>query len=258
MVKKLFIIALLIVNYPAFSQEEERKPVRMDGRIMDSRKLPVSYAHVINASTMAGCVGDYEGRFNLGVFPGDTLLISAVSFGKKQFILPGALTSGEEYHFILDLDTIMLSEYVVYAWPGRLEAKMAEVSEMAKEEIRTGLQQATPSYKELVKKHFDISNFTLAMPGPFSLLYSTFSKEAKTRRALEKIILQEKVEERYNADLISHITGLTDMLTINKLIDYCSLQPDFIFTSNDYELYSAILYCYREFIQQKETGNSSE
>jgi hypothetical protein len=119
---------------------------------------------------------------------------------------------------------------------------------LAKQEVRTGLQQATPSYKDLVKKHFTISNFTLSIPGPFSLLYSTFSKEAKTRRELEKIILREKVEERYNADLISHITGLTDMQTINKMIDFCGLKPDFMFGSTDYELYSAILNCYNEFI----------
>jgi len=252
MIRKLFIITFLIVYFPAFSQEEERKPVRIPGRIMDSRQVPVSYAHIINTSTMAGCVGDYEGNFNIGVFPGDTLVISAVSYNKKQYVLPDTLLPGQEFHFILDLDTIMLAEHVVYAWPGNLEARRAEVSELAKKEVRTGLQQATPSYKELVKKHFNLSNFTLSIPGPFSLLYSTFSKEARTRRALEKIILQENMEERYNPDLISQITGLTDMLTINRLIEYCDLDPDFIFGSTDYELFSAILFCYNEFIHHRD------
>jgi hypothetical protein len=115
------------------------------------------------------------------------------------------------------------------------------------QELITGYNLLIPSYGDLLKDQFGFSGMNLSMPGPFSLIYSTLSKEAKIRRALEKIIIQEAVRKRYNDALISRITGLKDKLEINKFVLYCKMEYQFVLQATDYELYSAILQYYHSY-----------
>ncbi len=91
------------------------------------------------------------------------------------------------------------------------------------------------------------SSGAITLPGPFSLLYGQFSKEAKTKRLMAKLNILDKVRTRYNPSVISRITGLKDEKEIQKLMDYCKLQDQFILNATDYELYAAIMSCYTEY-----------
>jgi hypothetical protein len=249
MIKEFFIISFILLSLPSFSQDEERKPVRIHGRIVDSYNLPVSFAHIYNRHRNTGTISDYYGTFNIGSYPGDTLTVSALAYKPLDFVVPDTIrVSRFSYELILEPDTVMLKEQTIYPWPETYE------------EFRAEILDARPIYeipKALMIPWFargELTNYAypeggIRISGPVSLLYSVFSKEAKTRKALAQIRIYELVRKRYNPELVSRITGLKDMLEINKLIDYCNLEPGFISKSTDYELYSAIYHCYLEYVQ---------
>ena len=62
-------------------------------------------------------------------------------------------------------------------------------------------------------------------------------------------MLKETAGKRYNKEVVSHITGLKDEDQIRKFMEFCALQIKFILESTDYELYAAILGCYKEYCQ---------
>jgi hypothetical protein len=249
MIKHLTFITLFLIPILAFPQDEKRKPVRIEGKIMDSDQQPVSFAHIINRARKIGTTSDYYGRFSLGSYPGDTLTISAISYQKLNVIIPDTITrSLRNLIFVMSPDTILLQEQVIYPWPGTYD-------EFKREFLETRIRDTVEPF--IMRSWFQTGELTnlaypeggIRFPGPISLLHSLFSKKSRIQKELQRIRLQEKVSERYNIELISKVTGMTDTLMINKLIVYCDLDPGFISRASDYELYAEIYSCYNDFIQ---------
>jgi hypothetical protein len=249
MVKKGFLLLLLLLPFFTFSQEGDKVPIRIEGKIVDSLSRPVSYAHILVRSRNTGWVGGYDGTFKIGVYPGDTLTISAVSFHKINFIVPESLQERDmPLVLLMDQDTIILSEQVIYPWPETYQELKKDILEMKVEDPLANLDLHLPSPQEL--KMISIGTGPYGVAGPFSLLYDRYSKEAKAKRLMQENKLKEKVEARYNSTVVARITGLTDEEEIIKLIEFCSLDTKFILDSTDYELYSAILFCYNDYSRQ--------
>jgi hypothetical protein len=248
MIKLSSIITLVLFSFYALSQEEEKKPVRIDGKIVDINQHPVSFAHIINKERNIGTASDYYGNFSIGSYPGDTLTITAISFHNLRIVLPDTITE-IKYNLLLVMkpDTIMLQEQVIYPWPETYEEFQKEFLNIEPEEEEEEAMNR-PWFLPGELTNLAYPEGGIRITGPISLLFNRFSKEAKTRIALRNIRLQEKVAIRYNAELITRITGITDGQEISEIIKYCDLKPDFISSSSDYELYMAIYQCYKEYI----------
>jgi len=246
-------LILLFLPMLVLSQPAEPRFMVIQGKVIDQERQAVAFAHILVESRHVGCVANNYGKFELGVYGGDTLTISAVSYHKKYFIVPDSLSeSSYPLKFLMEADTILLPEQTVYAWPESEAFK--KLTEVRIEDLEKSKSLLVPSTRDLIRQTHVIGgegSIGVAFPGPFSLFYSAFSKEAKTRKALEKIILAEKLNKRYNPELVSLITGFDDRLTINRFLMKCKLSPQFILNSNDYELYYAVLKCYREFSSEE-------
>lgn len=236
------------MSFTAFPQEDEVRPVRIEGRLIDKKQEPVPFAHIINLNRDVGTISDIQGFFGLGSYPGDTIAISAISYGNLVYIVP-ELTEIRKYYFelVMDHDTIMLREQVIYPWPESFDELSKEILEMRTNDTVAQVFQGDPWFRpgELTNEAYPQGG--IRIQGPLGLLYGRFSKEAKTARQLDNNILLDKIRLRYNPELITKITGLTDKVEINRLIAYCNLRPEFILKANDYDLYSAIYQCYMDY-----------
>lgn len=235
--------------FVAMAQEEEVRPLRLEGRIVNDQQQAVSYAHIINLRRNIGTISDYNGFFAMGSYPGDTLTITAVSYDKLYFVIPD-ITEIKKYAFVLvmEQDTVLLTEQVIYPWPESFEEFKDEFLEMrTKDTVSDIIGFNLIPEGEL--RNYAYPEGGIRVQGPLGFLYSRFSKEAKRNKEFENVRIQDKIKSRYNPELVSRITGLTDKVEINRLMDYCDLKPEFVFKSTDYDLYSAILRCYREFIK---------
>jgi hypothetical protein len=193
-----------------------------------------------------GSVSDFYGKFRIGVFPGDTLIISAVSFHHAVIPIPYNLNTTEYFvKVILQKDTVNLKELVVYPWPSTYEQLKREFTEIEVEDPIANLHLNLPSPEEMRNLAYPQGGFI--MSGPVHMLYNQVSKEARSKRIYAELVKKEKAAGRYNKNVVSRITGIKNEDEMKKFIEFCALQVKFILESTDYELYAAILECYGEF-----------
>ena len=223
----------------------------VDGEVTDIRSAPVPYVHVLITSRGEGAVGDYEGRFRIAAYPGDTLRFSSVSYKNAFVKIPDSLhVSRFKLHVTLVGDTTVLSEISIYPWPGtykEFEKEFVELELVA--EPNPALEFPMLAGKEL--KNIAFPTGGIRVQGPVSLLYEAFGKRPKSLRLRNSLVAEDRKKEqilmKYNPIVISRITGLTDPDEINAFVKFCRLPDVFILYAKEYTLYKAILDCYREY-----------
>lgn len=250
------LTGLLFLAASAFSQKEQQKPLRIEGRIIDTHLQPVSFAHILNKERNTGTISDYYGDFSLGSYPGDTLTISSISYHTLVYCVPDTLTEGPlRLLLVMETDTVFLQEQVIYPWPETYDELKKEILALEAENTHLEPDLHLPSLKDVAAlARTSMAPGQLGLykgSGPISLLYDKYSKEAKEKRELTRIRKYEHLKTRYNTTVVSIVTGLTDLEEINRLIEYCDLNTEFISNSTDYELYTAINQCYIEYSKLK-------
>ena len=256
----IFLLNILV----AHGQADHVQRIHLTGNIKDENERPVSYAHIMEVSRYDGWISDYYGEFNANPFPGDTLIISAVSYHHAKIYIPLELTENE-YHVevILQSDTIELKELVVHPWPATYDQLRREFLEIEIDDPADDVALNLPHMKDVInmlKTPGVPGQIGLySGPGPFSLLYNQFSREARNKKNYEMAMKFEKAGARYNKIVVSRITGLKKDEEIQRFMEFCALQVNFILESTDYELYAAIMNCYNEFctagLHENQEGN---
>jgi len=171
---------------------------------------------------------------------------SAGSFHHALIPILGTIApAGNHFKVFMQTNTVNLKELVVYPWPSTYEQFKREFVAMKVEDPLANLHLNLPSPAEM--RNLAYSQGGIVMPGPISMLYDQFSKEARSKKIYAGLMKKDKAAVRYNNSLISKITGIKDEDEIQKFIDFCALQVQFILDSSDYELYAVIMNCYSEF-----------
>jgi hypothetical protein len=244
----------MIIIPAVYGQVDHVRRVHLTGNIKDEKEKPVSYAHIMEVSRYEGWISDYYGEFSADPFPGDTLIISAVSYHHAKIYIPRELTENEFHvEVILHAETVELKELVVYPWPGTYDKLRREFLKIEIDDPADDVALYLPPMKDIINKlktpgvPGQIGLYS--GPGPFSILYDQFSREAKSKRLYAEIMKKEKAEKRFNSALVTRITGLKKEDDIKKFMEFCALQVKFILESTDYELYAAVLNCYHEFCE---------
>ncbi|NBG66373.1 carboxypeptidase-like regulatory domain-containing protein [Acidiluteibacter ferrifornacis] len=125
----LLVLILMTICNNAFSQDEssEQDLIQFSGIIVTGDSLnPVPFANIIVKNTHRGTMSDYYGYFSFVAKPLDTITFSSIGYKKSTFIVPDSLNDSR-YSLIqmLQSDTILLDEAVVYPWPTQEQFKTA-------------------------------------------------------------------------------------------------------------------------------------
>ncbi|MBW6459034.1 MAG: hypothetical protein K0B08_00525 [Bacteroidales bacterium] len=250
MIRSLLFSLFTAMAFGTFSQNYPADRILVSGDVKNMEGTPVSYIHVLNKTRNEGSVGDYYGRFSISVFPGDTLGISCVSFQDALVEIPsGFLLFRYHLSIILIEDTIDLKEVVIYPWPATIEKLKEEVLKLEiRDPVSENITPYLPTSTELRTLAHPVG-VIISMPGPFSLIYDHYSKEARRKKAYAKALNEEKASKKYNTKIISRITGINNDNEIARFIKFCSLEIPFILNATEYQLYSAILECFNEYCE---------
>jgi len=101
--------------------------VQFSGVIISSDSLtPIPFATVIIVGTHRGTVSDYYGFFSFVARERDTIEFSSLGYKKAYFVIPDTLFENK-YSIIqmMERDTILLKEAIVYPWPSREQFREA-------------------------------------------------------------------------------------------------------------------------------------
>jgi hypothetical protein len=258
MLRKFLPGIFLLFFITGYAQTIDNKRIIFHGIIKDSTNSPVSYAHILVKNRNEGYVGDYYGNFQLPVFPGDTLIISAVPFYHSTIIVPNTnFDSDYLAEVILHQKVVYLKELTVRPWPATYEQLKRDFMKVEVEDPLANLDLHLPSPEELKMLSYSLEGgFGVRVP-LISMIYNQFSREAKMRQEYTEAMNREKAYKRYNSQLVSRITGIKNPDELGEFMAFCALQIKFILESTDYDLYAAILNCYDEFCKEDllpETG----
>lgn len=111
---------VIAISLNANSQKDERL-IQLSGVVVSSDSLQeMPYAGVYNKTTRRGTIADIYGFFSLVVHPSDTIMFRYYGHKPSSYIVPDTL-SENRYSIIhmMTVDTIQLSEVVIYPWPSK-------------------------------------------------------------------------------------------------------------------------------------------
>jgi hypothetical protein len=130
--KILCIVLMYIVVNTAYGQqkhqEKERRKnlVQLSGRLTNELLQPLPYAHVLVLNNYKGTITDVQGKFSFVTEIHDTIMFSTVGYKRKTIIIPDTLKEPfMNLELVLELDTFMIGEVVIYPWKNYEEFKEA-------------------------------------------------------------------------------------------------------------------------------------
>ena len=247
---------MFFVFFTATGQEDG--DVLLFGEVTDEDGKTLIGVHVIDRSTLIGTTTNRSGKYGIMVNNKDTLLFSFLGFKSKEFIIPEVLKGNSlSLDIKMEMDTLLLKSAVIYPYPSDANALMKdlltiEIPDTARK-VDLHLDMA-PIVVELDMNDYRLGELTLISAPIISQIYNAVSHEGKMKRKYQQVLEREHIDKlaaaRLTDSLIMRATGLVEKEAVKALREYCDLKPEFIVKSTDYELYVAILDCYKSFSSQ--------
>lgn len=242
----ILIVLMLAGIGSGFAQDDH--PV--NGLVSGLNDSTLSGAHIINMNLEIGTTTDDSGHFILRIRPGDSVFISHIGFCPRIITWKDGQQKNN-FKVYLVPQTTELAGVTIYALPSDfLGFKREFINIKLPPEVITKFHIPAPGPVQLNSGGFGVS-----FSGPIQALYDTFSKEARQKKTLMKLLATDRLElirnTRINDQTIKMLTGLTDAETIERFMKFCQIDDSQILAYNDYALYLAILDCYRSFSANK-------
>lgn len=130
MIKKIIFSLFLIIGCGVLKAQNSEQLVQFSGVVVTGDSLkPVPYVNIIVKGTYRGTVSDFYGFFSFVARKSDVIEFSALGHKKSHFSIPDTL-SENKYSLIqvLQKDTILLKETVIYPWPTKEQFKEAFIN----------------------------------------------------------------------------------------------------------------------------------
>ena len=113
------LIIVFVFSVQLSSAQINKKVIQFSGVVVNGDSLqPVPYTNISLKGSNHGTMSDYFGFFSVVAESYDTIVFSSLGFRQSQYIIPGDL---KENHYsiiqMLQKDTILLKETVIFPWP---------------------------------------------------------------------------------------------------------------------------------------------
>ena len=218
------------------------------GQVWDLTGEKLVGAHAYNSSRHYGTFTDINGIFFLVMAPGDSLRVTMIGYKAYKMRIPLKLdATSYKLDVTLAGDTILLKTAEIKAYP-------ATYAELKKEFVK--LKVADEKWFERTSmpnviyrsKYANPDGTGLILPGPFSLLYNAFSKEAKELKKMNTILTADRVREKL-LTIISKSSfekefGIKNDDQIDLLIKRCGITIEFLNSTPEYRVIEYLMDCY--------------
>jgi hypothetical protein len=145
--------------------KEEKKLIQFSGLLLTddgTGMTPVPYATIYIPSKKRGTYSDYRGFFSIVVEKGDKVQFTYVGLESRTITVPDTLTQ-ERYSVVqfLPQDTILLPEFVIFAWPSKEHFKIEFLKmDVTPELQRIAAKNIANEYLAEARKNEDIVPFS--------------------------------------------------------------------------------------------------
>ena len=133
MPKCFLLLSLILTLISSIGALETKAQISNDSLLQFSGVLltrdsleAVPFANVLIKGTHRGTMSDYFGYYSFVAERGDTIQFSYVGYKNALFVIPDSLNR-KQYSLIqmMDIDTIILQEAIIYPWPTKEQFRKA-------------------------------------------------------------------------------------------------------------------------------------
>lgn len=243
--KTLLLLIFILLGFDSLGQNY----VMIKGQVWDLTGENLVGAHAYNSTRHYGTFTDIDGIFFLVMVPGDSMRVSMIGYKPYKMKVPERLTA-DSYKLDITLigDTIILRTAEIRPYPATYAELRQEFIQLkvAEEDIMDRVRMPDINYGS---KYTNPDGGGIVLPGPLSLLYNTFSKEAKELKKMNKILAEDRLREDI-INIISRKTlekefGIKTDEQIDAMIKKCSITPGFIRGRSHYDIIKYIMQCYK-------------
>jgi len=250
--RSFILILIIIVTFSGTVKSQNYLMVK--GSVFNLRGESLVGAHAINLTRKYGTFTDFSGHFSLILAKNDSLKVSMI--GYKPFILkiPENLNAlNYSLNITLLTDTLIISGPDIRPYPATYAEFRQEFITMQTPEEKIIKAMNLPT--EPFRRRYENPEGGLLLPGPFSLIYDNFSKEAKQKKKMAaiysknnlrseflKIILLETLIIRYQCE--------TDD-DVDDLLQFCGIDLEMLKSTPHYIIAKRIDECGMEWKRNK-------
>jgi hypothetical protein len=130
MQKKITLILMLFCFVQISIGQNKGKVIQFSGVVVNGDSLqPVPYTNISLKGSNHGTMSDFFGFFSLVAETNDTIVFSSLGFRKSNFVIPNELK--EDHYSIIQMlqkDTFLLRETVIFPWPTKEQFEIAFVN----------------------------------------------------------------------------------------------------------------------------------
>ncbi|MDJ1495763.1 hypothetical protein QNI19_22695 [Cytophagaceae bacterium DM2B3-1] len=208
------------------------------------------YVTIVNKRSQFGTISADNGYFSIFAQRGDTLEFSAVNLQTAIYVLPAYYAADRvAVRAVMNSKTYQLNEVVVRPYTEKQFKKDFLALQLPDEQPELQLpaipRLATPS--SVAQSGAGVG---VVFSGPLTALYNSFSREAKSRKKLAKMMAEDKRKKMYEAKVnpffVGKITGLSGA-DLDEFMKYCTLSEEFVIEANEYDVAMALQECLKNF-----------
>lgn len=244
---RLFLISLQLLFGAGVLEAQEY--IMLKGSVRNLQGEALTGAHVRNTTRFYGTFTDYQGDFSLVLAKNDSLRVTVIGYKPYNFRIPANLTSlNYSIKITLFEDTLSISGPVIRAYPATYAEFRREFIELKTPEEELAKKLNLPS--EPFRRRYENPEGGILLPGPFSLLYDNFSKEARQLKKMAAINERNKLRNEFlkilSPEVLSHRYGLKGDEEIDALLRRCNITLQMIEQLPGYRIVELVRQCLRE------------
>ena len=120
------IIQAIVAKAQLFPMNDDKDLVQFTGRLTNELLQPLPYAHILILNNYQGTITDGEGKFSIVTEVNDSIMFSTVGYKRRILTVPDNLKEPFiTLDIVLETDTFMIGEVVIYPWKSYEEFKEA-------------------------------------------------------------------------------------------------------------------------------------
>lgn len=229
--------------------------VMIKGTVYNLRGELLVGAHAHNISKSYGTFTDFSGTFSLIMDSNDTLKVSMVGYKPFIYRIPDNLNAlNYSLKVTLMNDTLIITGPEIRPYPATYPEFRHEFVTMRTpaEKIVKQMNLPTKPYR----KKYENPDGGLLLPGPFTLLYDNFSKEAKQKKKMAAILskteLRNKFLEIISAETLRIRYHCQSDEDIDDILAMCGISREYLRNVPHYMVAERIDQCGKKWKEMKE------
>ncbi len=243
-----FVIIFNLFFLNLFSQNTEI--LEITGRIISEKtEKPIRFATIINLKKNKITACDSLGYFYMTILKDDVLRINALGYEKEYISFADKKISPSEIIIIkLKEKTYPLANVDVFAERWKDFVFEFSHTEIEKDETKERIQKWF--YTLIDPKELAILTASAAIGIPINFKTKADRQKIKVAELKRKAAENKIIENKYNPELVSELTGLNKTETI-KFMRFCNFSRTYLLKANDYDIITSINQKFERYLKIK-------